>query len=95
MILWTRNSYGDENIANPATANNSYFGAALIRAVSNHSVPLVRLQDMATRLMAAYYQLNQDQGYPALNFNQQDNLYVQLVQLSSLAMTDLTPGWPG
>ncbi|KAM0749455.1 beta glucosidase [Meredithblackwellia eburnea MCA 4105] len=63
-------AYGDPNENNPAIANYSYWGAKLVEAVNNGSVPLTRVQDMVARTMAAYYQLGQDaDDYPAVNFN--------------------------
>ena len=47
--------------------NVSYFGPALVNAVNSGQVPVSRLNDMATRILAAYYVQGQDQGYPALN----------------------------
>lgn len=38
----------------------SYWGPELTRSVMNGSVPLVRLNDMVTRIVAAWYQLGQD-----------------------------------
>ncbi|CAN8100736.1 unnamed protein product [Discula destructiva] len=38
----------------------SYWGPELTRSVMNGSVPLERLNDMATRIVAAWYQLGQD-----------------------------------
>ena len=35
----------------------------------NGSVPLDRLNDMATRIVATWYQLGQDSGYPPPNFS--------------------------
>ena len=49
--------------------NVSYFGPALVNAVNSGQVPTSRLDDMATRILAAYYVQGQDQGYPAVNFN--------------------------
>ncbi|KAK7047548.1 hypothetical protein VNI00_006315 [Paramarasmius palmivorus] len=50
--------------------NNSFFGPTLLAAVQNGSVPLSRLQDMSTRILAAYFFLHQDSpSYPAVNFN--------------------------
>ncbi len=48
-------------------SNVSYFGPALVNAVNSGQVPVSRLNDMATRILAAYYVQGQDQGYPALN----------------------------
>ena len=39
---------------------NSFFGPELTRAVLNASVPMDRMNDMATRVVAAWYQLGQD-----------------------------------
>ncbi|KAI8995506.1 beta-glucosidase [Trametes punicea] len=50
---------------------SSYFGENLVKAVQNGSVPQSRLDDMATRILAAWcvFMLGQDTGYPAVNFN--------------------------
>ncbi|ORX36015.1 glycosyl hydrolase family 3 N terminal domain-domain-containing protein [Kockovaella imperatae] len=48
----------------------SYFGQNLTAAVNNGSVEAARLDDMAERIMAAYYLVGQDApGYPAVNFD--------------------------
>src|SRR5258708_21754273 len=49
--------------------NVSYFGPALVNAVNSGRVPVSRLNDMATRILAAYYVQGQDQGYPVVNFD--------------------------
>ncbi|KAI1084119.1 glycoside hydrolase family 3 protein [Whalleya microplaca] len=41
----------------------------LTRSVLNGSVPVDRLNDMATRVLAAWYQLGQDKDYPPPNFS--------------------------
>ena len=46
-----------------------YWGPALTSAISSGSVPQSRLDDMVTRILAAWYMLGQDSGYPAVNFN--------------------------
>ncbi|KAA8905769.1 extracellular beta-glucosidase/cellulase BGL3 precursor [Sphaerosporella brunnea] len=56
---------GDQNFY----SGNSYFGGNLTIAVLNGSVPEWRLDDMATRIMAAYFLLDQDKDYPETNFN--------------------------
>ncbi|RDX56004.1 beta-glucosidase [Lentinus brumalis] len=48
---------------------SSYFGSTLVDAVKNGDVPQERLDDMATRILAAWYMLGQDEGYPKTNFN--------------------------
>lgn len=60
---------GDQDEQNPAAAVNSYWGAALIDAVKNGSVPESRVDDMVTRTFAAWYKLGQDSDYPAVNFD--------------------------
>ncbi|TIC62413.1 glycoside hydrolase family 3 protein [Wallemia mellicola] len=48
----------------------SYFGANLTEAVANGTVPEERVNDMATRIVAAWYLLGQDEeDYPEVNFN--------------------------
>ncbi|KAI0147436.1 glycoside hydrolase superfamily [Xylariaceae sp. FL1272] len=47
-------------------SNSPYWGSALTDAVNNGSVPESRVTDMATRIIAAWYQMGQDaSGYPA------------------------------
>ncbi|KAF2098536.1 putative beta-glucosidase [Rhizodiscina lignyota] len=45
----------------------SYWGPNLTISVLNGSVPEWRIDDMVTRVMAAYYFLGQDHNYPELN----------------------------
>ncbi|OGM43505.1 hypothetical protein ABOM_008056 [Aspergillus bombycis] len=40
----------------------SYWGSNFTEAISNGSVPVSRLDDMATRIIAAWYQMGQDRG---------------------------------
>jgi beta-glucosidase len=47
----------------------SYWGANLTQAVVNGSVPLSRLDDMVTRILAAWYFTGQDKDYPMPNFS--------------------------
>ncbi|ESK86004.1 glycoside hydrolase family 3 protein [Moniliophthora roreri MCA 2997] len=50
--------------------NGSFFGSTLVEAVRNGSVPMSRIQDMTTRIFAAWYFLHQDSSsYPSVNFN--------------------------
>ena len=52
------------------SSGTSYFGGNLTAYVSNSSIPLSRLDDMATRIVAAWYFLHQDDSdYPSVNFN--------------------------
>lgn len=47
----------------------SYWSSELSRSVLNGSVPLERLNDMVTRIVATWYQLGQDKDYPLPNFS--------------------------
>lgn len=43
-----------------------YFGPSLIQSIKNHSLPESRLDDMATRIIAAWYQMSQNSpDYPS------------------------------
>ena len=44
-------------------------GPNLTLAAMNSSVPLDRIDDMATRVVATWYQLGQDKDYPEPNFS--------------------------
>lgn len=48
---------------------NSYWMFDLTRSALNGSVPIDRLDDMATRIVAAWYQMGQDKDYPTPNFS--------------------------
>ncbi|KIM33816.1 glycoside hydrolase family 3 protein [Serendipita vermifera MAFF 305830] len=48
-------------------APDSYFGEELVAAVQNGTIPESRVNDMATRILAAFYLTNQDEGFPATN----------------------------
>lgn len=51
-------------------SGDSYFGPNLTDYVNNGTIPLDRIDDMATRIMAGWYLLHQDNSsYPAVNFN--------------------------
>ncbi|KAJ7429190.1 glycoside hydrolase family 3 protein [Mycena latifolia] len=54
-------------------SNSSFFGTNLVAAVQNGSVPEARVDDMALRILAAWYLLGQDEGYPAVNFDSHNN----------------------
>jgi beta-glucosidase len=47
----------------------SFWMYELTRSALNGSVPMDRINDMATRIVAAWYQLGQDEGFPATNFH--------------------------
>ncbi|KAF8890742.1 glycoside hydrolase family 3 protein [Infundibulicybe gibba] len=51
-------------------SGTSYFGANLTSFVQNGTIPLARLDDMAVRIVAAWYYLHQDApSYPPTNFD--------------------------
>lgn len=68
MISLGFKKYGDTNPYNPATSTSSWFGKNLADSVRNGTVSSARLDDMVTRLLAAWYQAGQDSNYPAVNF---------------------------
>lgn len=47
----------------------AYWASDLSTAVLNGTVPLERLNDMVTRIVATWYQMGQDQDYPPPNFS--------------------------
>ncbi|OJJ42517.1 hypothetical protein ASPZODRAFT_147160 [Penicilliopsis zonata CBS 506.65] len=47
----------------------SYWMYELTAAALNASVPMDRLNDMATRVVAAWYQMGQDEDFPDVNFS--------------------------
>ncbi|KAG1747118.1 glycoside hydrolase family 3 protein [Suillus paluster] len=50
-------------------SGDSYFGGNLTDYVNDGYISMVRLDDMATRIVAAWYYLHQDENYPATNLN--------------------------
>ncbi|KAG8991387.1 hypothetical protein FRB94_012540 [Tulasnella sp. JGI-2019a] len=50
-------------------SGNSYFGANLTDAVTSGNVSMSRIDDMAQRVIAAWYLTGQDKNFPAVNFN--------------------------
>ncbi|KAJ5349086.1 putative beta-glucosidase F [Penicillium brevicompactum] len=48
---------------------DSYWGPELSRSVLNGSVPVSRLNDMVTRIVATWYKSGQDKDYPLPNFS--------------------------
>ncbi|KAF7303827.1 Beta-glucosidase [Mycena indigotica] len=82
MPGFTAYGVGNQNEQDPSKADNSFWGAALVEMVNNGSVPQARVDDMVTRIFAAYYRLGQDKNYPSVNFaqlTQQTYLNGQLV----------------
>lgn len=47
----------------------SLLGPELTKAVLNSSIPVDRLDDMVTRIVATYYKFNQEEDYPEPNFS--------------------------
>ncbi|KAJ6504672.1 glycoside hydrolase family 3 protein [Mycena vitilis] len=56
-----------------AGTNSSFFGTTLVASVQNGTVPESRVDDMALRVLAAWYKLGQDVGYPPVNFDSRNN----------------------
>ncbi|KAF8898513.1 glycoside hydrolase family 3 protein [Infundibulicybe gibba] len=52
-----------------ANLGSTYFGSALVSAVQSGKVQQSRIDDLALRILAAWYLLGQDTGFPAVNFN--------------------------
>jgi beta-glucosidase len=50
-----------------------YWGQNLANAISSGQVPQSRLDDMVTRILASWYLVGQDQGYPAIAFSSWNN----------------------
>ncbi|KAI9459354.1 glycoside hydrolase superfamily [Boletus coccyginus] len=50
-------------------SGTSYFGGNLTAYVKNNTISSARLDDMATRIVAAWYFLHQDQDYPQTTIN--------------------------
>jgi beta-glucosidase len=48
---------------------DSYWASELSTSVLNGSLPLERLNDMVTRIVASWYQMGQDENYPPPNFS--------------------------
>ncbi|PBP20711.1 beta-glucosidase [Diplocarpon rosae] len=54
-------------------SGNSYWGANLTAAVLNGTIPQWRLDDMATRIMSAYFKVGRDTTRVPVNFNAWSN----------------------
>ena len=54
---------------NTPLLGEAYWAYALSTAILNGTVPLDRLNDMVTRIVATWYQLGQDEDYPLPNFS--------------------------
>ncbi|KAH7078253.1 beta-glucosidase-like protein [Paraphoma chrysanthemicola] len=53
----------------PVVLGSSYWMYEYSRAILNGSIPVDRLDDSVTRILAAYFQMGQDQNYPRPNFD--------------------------
>ncbi|KAK8038203.1 hypothetical protein PG994_014970 [Apiospora phragmitis] len=58
---------GDTQI--PVLPGTAYFMYEMTRSALNGSVPMDRINDMATRVVAAWYKMGQDEDYPRPNFS--------------------------
>jgi hypothetical protein len=61
---------------------NPMLGPRLTESIVNGSLPISRLDDMVTRIVATWYHFGQDKGYPEINF-------------SSHSKSDYGPLYPG
>lgn len=61
------NMPGDTQV--PIVLGTSYWMYELTRSALNGSVPMDRINDMTTRVVAAWYKLGQDSNYPEPNFS--------------------------
>ncbi|KAG9313178.1 family 3 glycoside hydrolase [Chiua virens] len=52
--------------------DGSYFGPNLTAFVMNNTISMARLDDMATRIVASWYYMHQDEDYPPVSFNVND-----------------------
>ncbi|KAJ7607968.1 beta-glucosidase [Roridomyces roridus] len=52
-----------------SSSGTSYFGSNLTAAVNSGQVTQARMNDMATRILAAWYLIGQDTNFPAVNFD--------------------------
>ncbi|TFK27278.1 extracellular beta-glucosidase [Coprinopsis marcescibilis] len=50
-------------------SNSSYWREVLVAFVENGTIPESRVDDMATRILAGYYLLEQDRGFPQVSFD--------------------------
>ncbi|KAG8737691.1 hypothetical protein FRC12_017053 [Ceratobasidium sp. 428] len=50
-------------------SGSTYFGSNLVSSVNSGQVSQSRIDDLATRILAAWYLVGQDSGYPAVNFD--------------------------
>ncbi|KAJ1310905.1 hypothetical protein OPQ81_009420 [Rhizoctonia solani] len=53
-------------------SGTTYFGSNLVNEVNDGHVSKSRIDDLATRILAAWYLLGQDSGYPEVNFDSWD-----------------------
>ena len=55
-------------------SGGTFWGSNLTASINNGSLPESRLDDMATRIIAAWYQMGQDTGYPSPGIGMPVNL---------------------
>lgn len=51
------------------SGRNVYWGPQLASAINNGQVQRSRLDDMVKRILASWYMLGQDKGYPSTSFS--------------------------
>ncbi|KAI9258827.1 glycoside hydrolase superfamily [Phascolomyces articulosus] len=51
-----------------------YFGGALKNAVKNSKIEITRAKDMVRRIVAAWYKMRQDEGFPSIKMNTNNGL---------------------
>lgn len=61
-------------------SGDSWFGGNLTAYVQNGTIPAGRVDDMAARVLAGFFLLEQDAGYPAVNFDSWDLVNAQNVR---------------
>lgn len=59
----------DMDLPGDGYGGESLWGPELSRSVLNSSIPVDRLNDAVTRIVAAWYQLGQDQNHPHVSFS--------------------------
>lgn len=80
MPGYKANGHGDANSppdpetgypgeADPSKGRSGFWGANLVDAVRNGTLPEDRLTDMAVRIMAAYFKLGQDKNFPEVDIH--------------------------
>ncbi|GAB5588478.1 hypothetical protein Unana1_03378 [Umbelopsis nana] len=64
-------------------SKDSYFGMNLTKVIAEGEVSEAQINDMATRILAAWYMAGQDQNYPETNFDSWDLVPEKYVDVQS------------